>query len=230
MARGSADRKEEGKPGSEAPLLSVESVLMPLDQPVPTAPAAARRHIAALLSAARTRCAEIVRVAARAVQKSLPSRGYSLTSEHGLGAIGIAIAGASICFAALMILQDHQEPRDGGALEEKVALDGRELGHFANADVDPMTTGSITPMIGATKQGVAGAGDGVVRVEPSAPKLQGYVLRDVFEGVALVEGSDGISAVQPGFTLSGGNKVMAIERHDGKWVVVTTGGIIAENP
>ena len=77
---------------------------------------------------------------------------------------------------------------------------------------------------------MSGVGDGPARLGTSAPRLRGYVLRDVFEGVALVEGNDGIRAVKPGFTLPEGNKVTAIERLGGKWVVVTTGGIISDEP
>ena len=93
-----------------------------------------------------------------------------------------------------------------------------------------MTTGSIGPTTGTTRGGLSGVGDRPVRLGTSAPRLRGYVLRDVFEGVALVEGNDGIRAVKPGFTLPEGSKVTAIERHDGKWVVVTTGGIISDEP
>jgi hypothetical protein len=104
------------------------------------------------------------------------------------------------------------------------------ISHFAKADIDPITTGSITPSVGKPGDGLSGAGGGGVGLDPSEKKLPGYVLRDVFEGVALVQGGDGIQAIRPGFTLPGGSKVTAIERHAGKWVVVTTGGIIAETP
>ena len=230
MTRGSIGRNEESKPTVETPFLSVDPKLVPLDQPAPVEPGKSRRKIAALMSAAGTRPGEIVIITVRSILKSLRSKGYSLTIEQGLGAIGIAIAVASSGFASFMILQEHEGQREGGALEKKFSLNGNQLGHFANADIDPMTTGSITPIIGATRGGLSGADEGAARLESLAPKLHDYVLRDVFEGVALVEGREGIRAIQPGFTLPDGNKVTAIERHDGKWVVVTTGGIISDEP
>ena len=156
--------------------------------------------------------------------------GRAFTAEHGLGLIGIGIAVASSAFASYMITQNQSAQHVAGVPAKRQPLTWTQISHFAKADIDPMTTGSITPSVGKASDGLAGSGDGGVGFDPSARKLPGFVLRDVFEGMALVEGTDGVRAIRPGFTLPEGSKVTAIERHAGKWVVLTTGGIIAEAP
>ncbi|MDB5572490.1 MAG: hypothetical protein JWN93_3673 [Hyphomicrobiales bacterium] len=56
--------------------------------------------------------------------------------------------------------------------------------------------------------------------------VRGYVLREVFRGGALVEGRFGEMEVFPGAELPGAGRVRSIERREGKWVVVTTAGVI----
>ncbi len=58
------------------------------------------------------------------------------------------------------------------------------------------------------------------------PIVDGWVLRDVFDGVATVEGRQGIYEVLPGEPLPGVGRVDAIRRQDGRWVVVTSRGLI----
>jgi hypothetical protein len=65
--------------------------------------------------------------------------------------------------------------------------------------------------------------------EPRKTPLDGYVLRDVADGFALVEGKNGrMVEVQVGQMLAPGNRVEAIERRGRQWVVVTAKGFIAE--
>jgi hypothetical protein len=57
--------------------------------------------------------------------------------------------------------------------------------------------------------------------------VEGWVLRDVFAGVALVESRNGrLHEVVPGTRLPNVGRVEAIERRGRTWVVVTTKGVI----
>jgi hypothetical protein len=56
--------------------------------------------------------------------------------------------------------------------------------------------------------------------------IDAYVVRRVFDGVALVEGRRGIIEVEPGMSLPGAGRVEEIRRQDGRWVVVTNKGLI----
>jgi hypothetical protein len=70
---------------------------------------------------------------------------------------------------------------------------------------------------------------GSVPARPDAPKaaiVEGWVLRRVVDGVAIVEGRDRIVEVLPGDTIRGVGRVDDIRRQDGRWVVVTAKGLI----
>src|SRR5262249_49587294 len=62
--------------------------------------------------------------------------------------------------------------------------------------------------------------------KPKPAIIDDYVVRKVFDGVALVEGRRGIIEVEPGSTLPGAGRVEEIRRQDGRWVVVTNKGLI----
>ena len=79
----------------------------------------------------------------------------------------------------------------------------------------PETTGSITPPASTA-------------AIPRLPIVDGWVLRDVGEGAARVEGRLGVYEVYPGDPLPGVGRVDAIRKQDGRWVVVTSRGLIVE--
>lgn len=58
------------------------------------------------------------------------------------------------------------------------------------------------------------------------PIVEGWTLRDVYDGTATVIGRQGIFDVIPGDPLPGVGRVDAIRRQDGRWVVVTSRGLI----
>jgi hypothetical protein len=77
-------------------------------------------------------------------------------------------------------------------------------------------TGSITPPA-ATPPKVE-----VARL----PIVEGWVLRDVGRGSALIESRQGMYEVFAGDPIPGLGRVDAIRRQDGRWVVVTSRGLI----
>ena len=81
-------------------------------------------------------------------------------------------------------------------------------------------TGSIAPPA-ATPAAVA------PKVEVARlPTVEGWVLRDVANGGALIEGRRGMYEVYAGDPVPGLGKVDAIRRQDGRWVVVTSKGLV----
>lgn len=76
-------------------------------------------------------------------------------------------------------------------------------------------TGSISPPASAPKAEVA-----------RLPTVEGWVLRDVADGAALIEGRRGMFEVYAGDPVPGLGRVDAIRRQDGRWVVVTSKGLI----
>jgi hypothetical protein len=81
------------------------------------------------------------------------------------------------------------------------------------------TTGSISPP--------AAAAAAAPKVEVARlPTVEGWSLRDVVDGSALIEGRQGIFEVYAGDPVPGLGRIDAIRRQDGHWVVVTSKGLI----
>ncbi|WP_439367546.1 hypothetical protein ACNJYD_33760 [Bradyrhizobium sp. DASA03005] len=98
----------------------------------------------------------------------------------------------------------------------------------AAAAMPKETTGSIAPTQPQTQVATAAA------PAPAAPKtevgrlptIEGWRLRNASNGGALIEGRDGLYEVYPGDPIPGVGRVDAIRRQDGRWVVVTSRGLI----
>src|SRR4051812_21284778 len=86
-------------------------------------------------------------------------------------------------------------------------------------------TGSVTPPAAAA---VLPAAAGTVAKPEVArlPTVEGWVLRDVGHGGALIEGRRGIFEIYAGDSIPGVGRVDAIRKQDGRWVVVTSKGLI----
>jgi hypothetical protein len=83
-------------------------------------------------------------------------------------------------------------------------------------------TGSITPPAAAAQAPAAAPKVEVGRL----PTVEGWILRDVANGGALIEGRQGVYEVYAGDPVPGLGRVDAIRRQDGRWVVVTSKGLI----
>jgi len=83
-------------------------------------------------------------------------------------------------------------------------------------------TGSIAPPTNASAGAPGAAKTDVGRL----PTVEGWVLRDVAHGGALIEGRQGIYEVYAGDPVPGLGRVDAIRRQDGRWVVVTSKGLV----
>jgi hypothetical protein len=79
----------------------------------------------------------------------------------------------------------------------------------------PVTTAAATPAAAAPKSEIG-----------RLPTVDGWVLRDVSNGGALIEGRRGLYEVYAGDPVPGLGRVDAIRRQDGRWVVVTSKGLI----
>jgi len=61
---------------------------------------------------------------------------------------------------------------------------------------------------------------------PPTPVIDGWVVRDVYHGAALIEGHGGMIEVLPGDSLPGLGRIQQVRRQDGRWVVITSRGQI----
>jgi hypothetical protein len=61
---------------------------------------------------------------------------------------------------------------------------------------------------------------------PPGPIVEGWVLRDVYNGTAMIQNRAGIIQVMPGDSLPALGRIEQVRRQDGRWVVVTSRGLI----
>lgn len=91
------------------------------------------------------------------------------------------------------------------------------------------TTGSIAPAQQATATPAGSKADAKTDAKTEVgrlPTLEGWALRDVAYGGALIDGRRGTYEVYAGDMVPGLGRVDAIRRQDGRWVVVTSRGLI----
>lgn len=99
----------------------------------------------------------------------------------------------------------------------------------------PQTTGSIPQQPQAqpapAAQPIPAPPPRPVAEKPAAPKpLAGWALRDIYDGLALIESRQaGLIEVAPGQIVRGLGRIEKIEQRGGRWVVVTQQGVIAAN-
>jgi hypothetical protein len=91
-------------------------------------------------------------------------------------------------------------------------------------------TGSVTQSSANAAAGVSSAATAPTAPPKSEvarlPTVDGWTLRDVKHGGALIEGRQGLYEVYAGDPVPGLGKVDAIRKQDGRWVVVTTKGLV----
>jgi hypothetical protein len=87
---------------------------------------------------------------------------------------------------------------------------------------DVNVTGSVPQQVAAATAPAAPPKPEVARM----PTVEGWVLRDVANGSALIEGRRGMYEVFAGDPVPGLGRVDAIRKQDGRWVVVTSKGLI----
>jgi hypothetical protein len=171
-----------------------------------------------------------------------------------VGGLGVAAAAASASFAAYMVLFgpanpvpsgtpdfgifaqfDHRPRATAAAEAPQQRSPGLERARTAMQEtvppqpdaarrIDFTPTGTVRPAAAPTADGVSPAATGL-DADEGVP-LAGFVLRDVFDGNALIESRNTLSVVQPGSEIDGAGKVLAIERRGDAWVVTTARGFI----
>jgi hypothetical protein len=88
---------------------------------------------------------------------------------------------------------------------------------------------AATPVAATPAKDVTGSIAPVPTPKPEVarlPTVEGWVLREVADGGAIIEGRQGAFEVFAGDPIPGLGRVDAIRRQDGRWVVVTSRGLI----
>ena len=142
---------------------------------------------------------------------------------------------------------DHLPHPDAGKLQQLA----ERLERLEHQELDKTVTGSIPSAAAKTTPAVAASA--AIKpaskdlVEPgkkagldkpgAAPEtdkkpvaIADWVVRDVYDGVAVVESKHGPLEVVPGVAIPGAGVVKSIDRHGAGWTVTTTKGVIAFVP
>jgi hypothetical protein len=144
-----------------------------------------------------------------------------LTVEHGVFLTGVLLACASATFAAHRIATNTGVPSVQAILppgELMVWKRGVVPAYEREPDLDPTTTGSL-PATWAPSPG----GPEPVSTDGAA---QDYVLIEVADDGALVQGPAGTRRVRVGAVLPGVGRITGIQRSGGEWVIVTAATVI----
>jgi hypothetical protein len=99
------------------------------------------------------------------------------------------------------------------------------------SDGDAARVTKTTEAIDRIERRLAAAGQGDITgtITPPATKpaiIDGWTLRRVYDGFALIRGRFGEIEVEPGAYVPGIGRIEDIHREDGRWVVVTSRGLI----
>ena len=149
---------------------------------------------------------------------------------------GVFAAVASASFATYMVSTNHSHPTFNGI--EHLMLFAQPIRGVPLPVVArvPQTSGDqgIDFTATGTIPGNSGSSVATSYALPTlsprdGPIIKGFVLRGVSGNVAMVEGADGMYRLEPGTILPGAGRVRAIQWRKGKFVVVTTQGIIGED-
>ncbi|MBI5320201.1 hypothetical protein [Bradyrhizobium sp.] len=87
-------------------------------------------------------------------------------------------------------------------------------------------TGSIAPPASGAAAPPPASGTSAKTEVARLPTVEGWVLRDVGRDSALIEGRRGVFEIFTGDSIPGVGRVDAIRKQDGRWVVVTSKGLI----
>jgi hypothetical protein len=150
--------------------------------------------------------------------------------DKALVSTGVLTAVISASFATYMVSSDHPHPMFGGV--EHLMIFAQPSRDYPGAAIARATSPIGQPGIDYTVTGTIPAKPSASSETPLSglpePILSTYVLHEVRDGVAIVAGGDDVYRIERGSILPGVGRVLAIEQRGGKWVVVTSQGLITD--
>jgi len=159
------------------------------------------------------------------------------TLDFGLGAAGAGAAVASVIFAGVMMTGDLSHPSFGGSEYlllftrplQHAGVEGRQPAvHDHDHGIDFTSTGSIGTVAREKTSDSLNSSNVEFRAasQVALSPRKDYVLTHVSGGVAAIKGPTGVFVAETGSLLPNGDLVVSIDRRAGRWVVVTSGGLI----
>jgi hypothetical protein len=145
--------------------------------------------------------------------------------------LGLAVSSASFFVYALQTSTAQPNlPKVLPALADHLPVNRSLAAARRSDDLDPTTTGSVPKGQETNDRTKTSKVAAVASPQNLTMPPRTYVVWRVNDGIALVEGPDGLREVAPGAVLPGAGEVLAIQRSDTGWVVVTSETIIGTPP
>jgi hypothetical protein len=219
-----AEQFEDLKPGSQSDAAPASQDITPL--PPPAAGRASRKFSKfSLLAAAVVLAAAFGATAGVLAASGLARLAGEAATAEAPAALQTAIAQLRSEIAALKAGVDTANRSTNAQVTKLVErLDRAERAQAGTNKTDAAfprdTTGSVTlPSAAAAPVPPAAV--------PSSGIVAGWAVRDVYRGVAMLQSrAGGMVEVEPGDVLPGLGRIEAIRRQDGRWVVITSKGMI----
>jgi hypothetical protein len=180
----------------------------PMMSPPPQTVSVAKEHTADEIKALKETVAQL-RANTKSLNDNLAALKTSMTASNSAQNTQIG-----------KIAETLERVEKSQAEQRKTVAAAPTMTSTTQAVASPETTGSIqqkapVPMV---------LGSPPTTLKP--PILQGWVLRRVYNGAALIESRDGIIEVEPGSVVPGLGRVEDIKRQDGRWVMMTSRGLV----
>jgi hypothetical protein len=163
-----------------------------------------------------------------ALDKPRPEAGTRQVMERLERSERVALdASARLAKVAEQLDRIEREPaKAAGSLTERLERIERQVIATANT-----VAGSAPAPVAAAAKPAAPIPDpmqtaSLPKPDPRQTPIQGWLLLEVYDGSALVEGPTKVHEVAPGQTLPGIGKVQSIEKRGKAWIVVTDKGFI----
>lgn len=201
------------------------------------ASAAPAGDLAELRSSAKTLSDEVQKLQTRlaALQAQTPDeiRGLKKSLDGLRADLDAERADSKAQIAALSAKLDHLHeaaPRVSTSEKARTRLDAKAIqATLDRAARNEGPNGDVTGTVSASA--TAAHATSMTMASAEAPRhtpqlLNDWIVRDVYRGIALVEGPQGAMEVMPGDILPGAGTVRAIERRGEGWIVLTSRGYV----
>ena len=109
-------------------------------------------------------------------------------------------------------------------LERRLAIQGPAMPSLAPGPA--AQAGDVTGAIADPHATAAPPAGLDMKRAPMGPVIEGWVVRDVYNGAAMIQNRAGVIQVIPGDVLPGLGRIEQVRRQDGRWMVVTSRGLI----
>jgi hypothetical protein len=123
--------------------------------------------------------------------------------------------------------QSEPAGKIGKIVETLDRIDRRSAVNTAAAPPVPTPAPAPVQVAAAAPETTGSIPQEAKQTPPKPPVVEGWLLREVVDGFALIEGVNGrLFEVGPGSNIPGVGRVESIKRQDGQWVVLTPKGLI----